>query len=128
MLASPLHFELGIVSCVLNIAALLSFLLIIIIKGISVLAHMFMAMIVIAIMWLFTAGFLRLSLEDMGIKKIVFVEPWMLIVPGVLMLIALGFGIAGLMQNEHEKFFATVGCLFSIGGLLSIFGTIHFLH
>jgi len=128
MLISLFHFELGIVSCVLNIAALASFFLIVIIKCISVLAHIFMAIIVIAIMWLFTAGFLRLSLEDMGIKKIVFVEPWMLIVPGVFMLIALGFGIAGLMQNEHKKCFATVGCLFSIAGLLSIFGALHFLN
>jgi len=123
MSTSPLHSGLGSVSCVLNIAALISFCLIVIIQGISkfiMLIQTFMAIIVIAVMWLFTAGFLRLSLEDMGIKKVVLVEPWMLIVPGILMVIALGFGIAGLMQNEHEKFFAIVGCLFSIGGLLTI--------
>jgi len=120
-----LHSCLGIASFVLSLVALTGFVFIIIIfvaGKISTLIILIMACIIIAMMWLLTLGHFYPSLKDLGIPEITFVEPWMLITTGVLLIMALGLGVAGLMQPECKKVFSVLGCVFSISGLLTIFG------
>jgi|GEM_PF-1013734 len=124
------HSGLGIASFIISLTVLASFIftfIVIMSAGFGYIILLIIALIMIAIIWFFTLGNFYPTLEDMGLK-INFLEPWMqwvLIIQALLLMIAFGLSVAGMMQHKTKKIgFAVLGCLFSIIGILPVIALI----
>jgi len=120
------HSGLGVASFIISLTVLASFIftfIVIMSVGFGHIILLIIALIMIAIIWFFTLGNFYPTLEDMGLK-INFLEPWMqwvLIIQALLLVIAFGLSMTGMMQHKTKKIgFAVLGGLFSIIGIFPV--------